>query len=98
MGVAFNIENGNLICRFPHSLDTAACTALGPEILSKLGNFDNGVVFDLSQVDYVSSAFLRICLIAFKKVGADKFSIINVSPLVKKVFKITGFDQCMKIE
>jgi len=98
MSVTFSIENENLVCRFPHHLDTAACTTLGHEVLGKLEHFDNNVVFDLSQVEYVSSAFLRICLMALKKVGAEKFSIVNVTPLVKKVFKITGFDQAMKIE
>ncbi len=98
MSVTFSIENENLVCKFPHYLDTAACTTLGHEILGKLEHFDSNVVFDLSQVDYISSAFLRICLMVLKKIGADKFSIVNVSPLVKKVFKITGLDQAMKIQ
>ncbi len=95
--MSFDNENGNLVCTFPNRLDTETCTRLEPEILRELENFNNSVVFDLSQVDYVSSGFLRICLRVFKRFGADKFSIVNVSPLVKKVFKIAGFDQGMKI-
>ena len=97
MSMSFDNENGNLVCIFPHRLDTEACTRLEPEIFGEFVNFNNSVVFDLSQVDYVSSGFLRICLRVFKRFGADKFSIVNVSPLVKKVFKIAGFDQGMKI-
>jgi anti-anti-sigma regulatory factor len=49
-------------------------------------------------VEFVSSAFLRICLVVFKKVGAGRFSIVHVSPWVKKVFKIAGFDHSMDIQ
>ena len=97
MSMSFDKDNGDLLCTFPRRLDTEACTRLEPEIFRALENFNSSVVFDLSQVDYVSSSFLRICLRVFRRFGADKFSIVNVSPLVKKVFKIAGFDESMKI-
>jgi acetaldehyde dehydrogenase / alcohol dehydrogenase len=50
------------------------------------------VIFDLAGVDYVTSAFLRICITVAKKVGQNKFSIINTQPQIKKTFKISGLE------
>jgi hypothetical protein len=35
------------------------------------------IVFDLASVDYVASAFMRLCLIAVRKAGKGGFSIIT---------------------
>lgn len=48
------------------------------------------LVLDLSAVDYMSSAGLRVLLTAHKRMkGAMK--VANVQPVVKEVFEITGF-------
>ena len=49
------------------------------------------LVFDMSGVDYVSSAGLRVLLSAQKKMAGRSMTIANVSPAVKDVFEITGF-------
>ncbi|MBN1998271.1 STAS domain-containing protein [candidate division KSB1 bacterium] len=82
---------------FSKRLDSDVCKTLEPKILNKVKNNHTVIVFDLEKVDYISSAFLGICLAVFKKVGDAKFSIMNVAPEVKKVFKIAGFDFNMKI-
>jgi len=51
----------------------------------------------MQDVDYVASAFLRMCLKVVKEVGPRNFSVINVHPNVKKVFKIAGFDKQLSI-
>jgi anti-anti-sigma factor len=55
------------------------------------------ICFDLKGVDYISSSFLRLCLIAAKAVREGNFSIINTSPDILKVFKITGLDTALNI-
>ena len=49
------------------------------------------LVFDLSQVDYVSSAGLRVLLASQKKMAGKKMVIVGACPAVKEVFDITGF-------
>lgn len=46
-------------------------------------------MFDLQKVDFVASAFLRICLTVYKE--ASQLSIVNMQPDVGMVFKISGF-------
>ncbi|MCX6163041.1 MAG: STAS domain-containing protein [Ignavibacteriae bacterium] len=58
---------------------------------------DSAVVFDLQEVTYICSSFLRICLEHHKKAGENKFSIINTNPAVKKIFKITRLDDMLNI-
>ena len=49
------------------------------------------LVFDLTQVDYISSAGLRVLLSAQKKMAGKSMTIVNPKPAVKDVFEITGF-------
>ena len=49
------------------------------------------LVFDLAQVDYVSSAGLRVLLSALKKMAGKSMKIANSTPAVKEIFDVTGF-------
>ena len=49
------------------------------------------LVFDLTEVDYVSSAGLRVFLGAQKRMGGKSMKIAHVNPSVREVFDITGF-------
>ena len=49
------------------------------------------LVFDLSQVDYISSAGLRVLLASQKKMAGKAMKITGARPAVKEVFDITGF-------
>jgi anti-anti-sigma factor len=96
--INFTTEDGNLICTFKGSLNTDTCLKSAEELSEKMSEFKGKkVIFDLKEVDYIASAFLRICQKFYKDVGAENFSVINVTPGVKKVFKVTGFDKFMDI-
>lgn len=49
------------------------------------------LVFDLAEVDYISSAGLRVLLAAQKRMTGKSMKIANTKPAVKEVFDITGF-------
>ncbi len=55
------------------------------------------IVFDLKEVDYIASAFIRLCLTAAKCVDRCNFSIVNTDPQVKKVFKLAGLEAVLNI-
>ncbi len=55
------------------------------------------IVFDLENVEFVSSSFIRICIINAKRVKPGNFYIVNTQPLIKKTFKIAGLGNLMDI-
>lgn len=58
------------------------------------------LVFELSSLDYISSAGLRVLLAAQKKVNAlgKTMKITGAKPEIKEIFEITGFAGIMTIE
>lgn len=83
------LEGGKLTLAPAGRLDTNTAPELEAEL--KLDGVDE-LVFDLSALEYVSSAGLRIFLSAQKAMSAKggKMSIANPNGTVKGVFDITG--------
>ena len=94
----FIAKDDGLICSFTERLDTENCLKLEDELFGKVSGAKMPVVFDLGRIDYVSSMFLRICIRAFKECGGENFSLINMHPNIKKVFKISGLDKQITIK
>ena len=79
-------------------LDTTTAPALDKTINNDIEDTNN-LVLDLSKLEYVSSAGLRVILGAQKKmqkVGSMK--LINVCEEVMEVFEMTGFADILTIE
>jgi len=53
--------------------------------------------FNFQKVEFITSAFIRICVQAAKTVGKENFSIINTNPLIKRTLKIAGLDQELNV-
>ena len=77
-------------------------TQTAPQLEKELSALDSGVtslVFDFANLEYISSAGLRLVIAAYKKMaGKEGFRIVNVSDEVYDVFSLTGFDQKINIE
>ena len=77
-------------------------TQTAPQLEKELSALDSGVtslVFDFANLEYISSAGLRLVIAAYKKMaGKEGFKIVNVSDEVYDVFSLTGFDQKINIE
>lgn len=58
------------------------------------------IVLDCAELDFVSSAGLRVFLIAQKTMTEKKLTLVlrNVPNSIYKVFSMTGFDKFLKIE
>ncbi len=58
-----------------------------------IGDSDTAVILDLSQLDYISSAGLRVILLLAKTLRTRniQFSMCSIADSVKEVFEISGF-------
>jgi anti-anti-sigma factor len=90
-------NNGVLECRFTGKLDTLSAQTIDAELKEKLNAEVKKVIFDLLQVDYLSSSFLRICLTTLHYTGKENFHVINVSPTILKVFQIANLTEILQI-
>lgn len=57
------------------------------------------IIIDCNELNYVSSACLRVLLQSQRKLGrGGKLKLVGVNENVMDVFKITGFDSILSIE
>jgi anti-sigma B factor antagonist len=79
-------------------IDTTTAPALETELK---GSFDSceSLVLDFAEVEYISSAGLRVLLSA-QKVMSKKggMKLINVSEDIMEIFEVTGFSDILTIE
>ena len=79
-------------------LDTTTAPMLEQELLQSWNDIST-LILDLKELDYISSAGLRVILAAQKqmlKQGSMKLK--NLSENVREVFEMTGFADIMTIE
>lgn len=96
--VTYTLEGEKLICSFSGSMHTVNCSKIEKELCEKVEKTEGPVVFDLQEVKYIASTFLRICTRVYKKAGPEKFSIINVSSDLMNVFQISGLDRFIDVK
>lgn len=51
------------------------------------------VPLDIQDLEYTSSAGLRVMLIMYKRLGQGHFRLLNVNATVGAILRDTGFDQ-----
>ncbi len=91
-------DNQRLVVALTGRLDTTTSPSLESALdqnLSEVTEF----ILDLSALDYVSSAGLRVILAAQKQMmKKGKMCVKNVNTSVMEVFEITGFADILNIE
>jgi anti-sigma B factor antagonist len=97
----FNIEKikkgSELTLFLKGRLDTQAAQDLAQatEYLAKVRT----LILDFRDLDYISSAGLRILLAAQKRMDVDGIMLVrNVSPRVMEILDVTGFSSILTIE
>ncbi len=93
-----NLNGSQLTVALTGRLDTTT----SPELENELNTSLEGVtdlVFDLKDLEYVSSAGLRVLLAANKKMVKQGSMVVkNVSEDVMEIFDVTGFVDILTIE
>lgn len=97
MAISFKTDNEELICIFSGRMDTVNCMKIKEDVKEKVESHSGKVIFDMEDVDYISSSFLRICAQVATTVKAENFSIVKITPLIKKVFMIAGLTNKLNI-
>jgi anti-sigma B factor antagonist len=98
MKIEKNLNEKNLVVALEGRLDTTTAPQLEEELKTGLEGVTD-LVIDLSKLEYVSSAGLRVLLSAFKTMrNKGKMKVTNANELVKEVFEVTGFSDFLPIE
>ena len=89
----------NLTWRLSGRLDTVTAPELQKAVDAELAGIKK-LTIDMEALEYITSAGLRVLLLAAKKLDDAKgmFVIRNISKGVREVFKITGFDKILHVQ
>ena len=84
------------------SLEGRLDTTTAPQLETVLKENIDGVtelIIDFEQLEYISSAGLRVLLSAQKTMSKQgSMKVIHVSDLIKEIFEVTGFIDILTIE
>ena len=87
------------IVRLAGRLDSGAAHAAEEGFNGVLGAGTPRLAIDMTKLDYISSAGLRVLLVVAKKVqqAKGKVALFGLSPNVREVFTVSGFDTIFSI-
>ena len=98
MEIKKSLDEKKLIISLLGRLDTTTAPLLEAELKTSLNDVEE-LVFDLKELEYISSAGLRVLLAAQKVMNKQgSMKIINVIAEIMEVFEITGFTDILTIE
>ncbi len=79
-------------------LETTTAPELEAVVKSELDGITD-LTFDFSELDYISSAGLRVILTAQKKMNSQgAMKVTGANEIVREIFDITGFSEILTIE
>ena len=96
MNIEETIDGSKATLKLEGWLDTQTA----PELAAALDALDGDVkslTFDMSALEYVSSAGIRQIVAAHKKMDGN-LTVCNVSPEILEVFRLTGVGKRLNIE
>ncbi|WP_223165967.1 STAS domain-containing protein [Methanobrevibacter millerae] len=99
MNISKNYNEKELTLTVEGRIDTITSKELEKEINDEIGNFDS-LILDFTDLEYISSAGLRVLIATQKKLKADNipFVIKNINDTINEIFRMSGFDKILKIE
>lgn len=96
LSINIQSENNIMIFSLVGRIDTISSKSFENKLNETTFNRER-VILDLSQIDYISSAGLRVLLILAKKVDRENLIICNMKETIKQIFTMSGFDKMFKI-
>ena len=97
LNVNMTIEPERTILALEGRLDTVTAPALQKSI-DELPAGTADLTLDFSDLEYISSAGLRVLLSAHKRMAKKGgMRVANVSPAILEIFEVTGFSDILTI-
>lgn len=97
MEMNYKTEDGVLVIDLPERIDPTNASEAEVEIERIRAQGDADVIrFDASGMNYISSAGLRVIIKVVKQ--GKNVTVVNVSPEVYDVFKVSGFTNFINVE
>ena len=92
------LDAENLVVKVAGRLDTTTAPELEEELRNSVENIKE-LTLDLSDLEYISSAGLRVLLAVQKIMNKQgKMVVTGVKDVVAEVFEVTGFSEILTIE
>ncbi|MFV0340246.1 MAG: STAS domain-containing protein [Parachlamydiaceae bacterium] len=88
-----------LILRFSGRLDAISTPDAEKKVLEMIDKGSSNLLFDFSNIDYISSAGMRMLLAITKKIKTQpgRLALFGVTTNVMDVFKMSGFDHVLDL-
>lgn len=98
MNIEKTNENNKITLSVEGWLDTASAPLLGKEI-EKI-EAATAIILDFDKVEYIASSGVRMVVAAYRKAKDldAEYAVINVSPELMNIFRMTQLDQKMNIQ
>jgi anti-anti-sigma factor len=102
----YDQDTNTLTFIFSGHMDSARCMPMAQAVESKVAEHAGGsaqinkplkAVFDLKEVDFISSAFIRICMMVLARVKTGNLTVQNAGPFIKKTIKISGLENQLMV-
>lgn len=90
MNITKTPEGSTLKVALEGRLDTNTAKQLDSALADEYAAYE-AIELDFAQLQYLSSAGLRVLLSAQKKMAGKQLTLINVNENIMEVFEITGF-------
>ena len=99
MEVKFNKQDSTLTVAISGNIDTVTAPELDSKLQENISDVKD-LVLDFAAVDYISSAGLRVILMANQQMEDvdGNLTVKNVNEDVRDVFEMTGFDSLLNLE
>ena len=98
MTIEMKKEKKSLTLKIAGRLDTMSAPEMEKAVKENIGSVEE-LVIDMENLEYISSAGLRVLLSAQKTMnGQGSMKVINVSDTIMEIFEITGFNEIMTIK
>lgn len=79
-------------------VDSATAKAFEGRVLAAVNTGAAKIVIDFSELDYISSAGLRVVLVGAKMTRAPrKFALCGMKPHIREIFDVSGFARILTI-
>jgi anti-anti-sigma factor len=92
------VQEGNVSVLSPRGrIDSSTSPEVERACDEQIARGASRLLFDLAHVDYVSSAGLRVFLVAGKKAqrAGGRIALCNLHPTVREILAIAGFDRIL---